>query len=74
MTEQEEYSLGCSSIFKEMETQKTLNKVIKSMETIVHALGYPLGKKSKEKLKWYVYGLKEEVIELRNKLQVLKID
>ena len=51
MTEQEEYSLGCSSIFKEMETQKNLNDIIDKLD-----------------------GLKEEVIELRNKLQVLKID
>jgi len=53
---------------EEMENRRTLNDVIDSLETIFYTLGKPLGKKSKEELKWYAYGLKVKVIELKNKM------
>ena len=52
-----------------METQRNLNDIIDKLETIYYTLNKPLGKKSKEDLRWYVYGLKVKVIDLKNKMK-----
>jgi hypothetical protein len=52
-----------------METQRNLNDIIDKLETIYYTLNKPLGKKSKEDLRWYVHGLKVKVIDLKNKMK-----
>ena len=43
-----------------------INELIKKVEAIAHALKYPLNKKMKEDLRWYVLGLLQDIVNFRD--------